>query len=120
MQETESEAKLRLTNQSREITQLLEETSKALRQIYGNRLRGLYLFGSYATQKASPGSDVDVVIVLKDFRDYWEEVKRTSHVISALSLQYDISVSPIRLREDDWLHSDSPFLNNLRKEAIAL
>lgn len=83
-------------------------------------MRGLYLYGSHARREADPESDVDVLIVLKDFEDYWEEVQRTGSIISALSLKYDVSISPVRLREVDWLTEDSPFLNSARREAIAL
>jgi len=57
---------------------------------------------------------------LKDFSDYWEEVQRTSQVISELSLKYDMSISPIRVREADWAQEDSPFLKSVRKECIPL
>jgi len=100
--------------------ELLQELRGLLQQLYGEKLRGLYLYGSHARQEADPESDVDVIIVLKDFGDYWEEVQRTGSIISDLSLKYDVSISPVRLREVDWLTEDSPFLNSARREAIAL
>ncbi len=103
-----------------EIIHLLKELKKTLYQIYHKNLKGLYLYGSYVDRKNDPESDVDVAIVLKDFNDYWEEVQRTSQVISELSLKYDVSISPIRIRESDWLQEDSPFLNNVRKESVSL
>jgi len=102
------------------ITGLLQELKGALAQIYGENLRGLYLYGSYANRQEDPESDVDVVIVLKDYVDYWEEVQRTSQIISELSLKYNVSLSPVRLREINWKQEDSPFLNNVRKECVPL
>ena len=104
----------------RETTHLIRELKETLWRIYGENLRGLYLYGSYVRRREDAESDVDVAIVLKDFRDYWEEVQRTGQVISDLSLKYDISISPIRIRETDWIQEDSPFLNNVRKECIPL
>jgi len=103
-----------------EISRLLKELKEALQRIYGDNFRGLYLYGSYASHKEHPESDVDVLIVLKDFSDYWQEVKRTSDVIARLSLKYGVSISPVRVREADWLHDDSPFLNSTRKESVPL
>ncbi len=103
-----------------EIAKLLRELKEALSRIYGENLSGLYLYGSYAVREESPESDVDVAIVLKDFGDYWEEVQRTGHVISELSLKYNVSISPVRVREADWLHGDSPFLHNVRKACVPL
>jgi predicted nucleotidyltransferase len=103
-----------------EIRALIEELKEALSHIYGKNLRGLYLYGSYARHAEDAESDVDVAIVLQDFADYWEEVQRTSHMISALSLKYDVSVSPVHVREADWLHGDSPFLHTVRKACLPL
>lgn len=102
------------------ITRLLLELKEALAQIYGENLCGLYLYGSYANRHEDPESDVDVVIVLKDYVDYWEEVQRTSQIISELSLKYNVSLSPVRLREISWVQEDSPFLNSVRKECVPL
>lgn len=101
-----------------EMTELLRELKEALSRIYGENLRGLYLYGSCARQLEGPESDVDVVILLRDFVDYWEEIQRTSHVIAELSLKYNVSISPVRVREADWIQEDSPFLNNVRKECV--
>jgi len=101
-------------------SRLMQELKEALLQIYGENLRGLYLYGSYARREEDPGSDVDVVILLRDFADYWEEIQRTSHIISELSLKYSITVSPVRVRESNWLHEESPFLNSVRKECVPL
>ncbi len=103
-----------------EITALLEELKEALSHLYGENLSGLYLYGSHARRAEDAESDVDVAIVLKDFADYWEEVQRTSHLISALSLKYDVSVSPVHMREADWLHGDSPFLHTVRQACLPL
>ena len=103
-----------------ELTALLEELKEALSHMYGKNLSGLYLYGSYASRAEDAESDVDVAIVLKDFADYWEEVQRTSHLISTLSLKYDVSVSPVHVRAVEWLHGDSPFLHTVRKACLPL
>ncbi len=103
-----------------ETTKLCKELKETLHQIYGENLRGLYLYGSFANREADAESDLDVAIVLKDFRDYWQEIRRTSPIISELSLKYNVSISPVRIREAEWVQEDSPFLNNVRKECIAL
>jgi predicted nucleotidyltransferase len=101
-----------------EITQLLQELKEALSDIYGENLSGLYLYGSYATHEEDPESDVDVAIVLKDFDDYWEEIQRTGSIISELSLKYHVSISPVRVREADWVQGDSPYLHAVQKECV--
>lgn len=104
----------------RKITNLLKDLKEALYQIYGDNLSGVYLYGSYADGEEDAESDLDVAIILKDFDDYWEEVRRTGPAISELSLEYGVSISPVRVREVAWVQEDSPFLNTVRKECMAL
>jgi antitoxin ChpS len=52
----------------------LAEFTRAIRRHYGNRLLGLYLFGSRARGDHSPDSDLDVAVVLADdSMDFWRE-----------------------------------------------
>jgi predicted nucleotidyltransferase len=104
----------------RKITNPLRDLKEALYQIYGDNLSGVYLYGSYADGEEDAESDLDVAIILKDFDDYWEKVRRTGPVISELSLEYGVSISPVRVREVAWVQEDSPFLNTVRKECMAL
>jgi len=100
------------------IASLLGEFRAGLERIYGPRLRGVYLFGSYARGDADEESDVDVLVVLDDFERYGEEVDRTSELASEVSLRHALSISLVFQREPEWLEGDSPFLGNLRDEAV--
>ena len=103
---------------SERIRTLMSELKTGLQAIYGERLRGVYLYGSYARDEADEESDVDVLVILDDFDHYGAEVNRTSELGASLSLQYGVSVSKVFLRERDWLNGQTPFLANVREEAI--
>jgi predicted nucleotidyltransferase len=100
------------------IETLMSELRAGLLELYGPRLKGVYLFGSYARGEQEAESDVDVLVVLDDFGDYGEEVDRAISLTSKLSLAHDVSVSKVFVRERDWLHGDTPFLKNVREEAV--
>jgi len=70
---------------------LLRALTEGLAGIYGDRLRGVYLYGSYARGSQDPESDLDVLIVLADFEHYGEELDRTSEIVAALSLEHGIA-----------------------------
>ena len=67
---------------------LLAELRRGLEQLYGPRLKGVYLYGSYARDEADPESDLDILVVLEDYRNYGEEIQRTSELGSNISLKY--------------------------------
>jgi len=101
------------------LQELLEEVKQGLRRLYGTRLEGVYLFGSYARGEADAESDVDVLVVLDQVTHYGREVERTGDLMSKLSLRYDVSISCVYLRQEDWRRRQSPFLLNVREEAVA-
>ena len=57
-----------------EVAQALARFARDVRQHYGERVQGLYLFGSRARGDHRPDSDVDVAVVLADGGwDFWTE-----------------------------------------------
>jgi predicted nucleotidyltransferase len=100
------------------IRELLFELKSGLRSVYGDRLKGVYIFGSYARGEADRESDLDILVVLQAFDRYAQEVDRTGALAADLSLTYGVSVSLVFMREPEWLRGDTPFLLNVREEAI--
>lgn len=49
----------------------MKELKAGLVRIYGDRLKAVYLYGSYARGDYRPGSDVDVMILLKELRELY-------------------------------------------------
>ena len=97
---------------------LLRELKAGLEAVYGERLKGVYLYGSYARGEEDVGSDVDVLIVLAKPDGYGAEIDRTGRLVSGLSLKYGLSISRVIVPMDDWATRESLFLANAREEAI--
>ncbi|MGH8588593.1 MAG: nucleotidyltransferase domain-containing protein [Gammaproteobacteria bacterium] len=104
---------------NKRIKSLMSEIRTGLKNLYGPRLNGVYLYGSYARGDEDEESDLDVLVILEDFESYGAEVDRTSPLAASISLEYGVSISSVFLRERDWLRGESPFLDNVRREAIA-
>ncbi|MBI5825607.1 MAG: nucleotidyltransferase domain-containing protein [Chloroflexi bacterium] len=102
------------------VRKILNEFKQKLKRLYGNRLKGVYLFGSYARDDYEDGSDLDVLVILDTFRFHNTEISRTADLVSDLSLEYLITVSPMYIRERDWLAGKKPLLRNVKTEGIKL
>lgn len=106
--------------QNTSLKELLAELRAGLQTIYGSRLKGLYLFGSYARGEQEEGSDVDMLVIIDKFTgSYGDEVRRTGELGSLLSLKYGSTISQVFVKESSWLSGATPFLDNVRQEAIA-
>jgi predicted nucleotidyltransferase len=103
---------------SETVAMLLGELKSGLRGLYAQRLRGVYLYGSYARGEGECESDVDVLIILDQVDSYGGEVDRTSKLVSDVSLRYDISVSRVFVSEREWQKGEGLFLANVREESI--
>lgn len=96
----------------------MKDLKTGLVSIYGDRLKGVYLFGSYARGDYRAGSDVDVMILLKDFDNYWHELRRSSQLASDISLKYDLTVSRLLIKEIQWRESAMPVVRNIHKDGV--
>ncbi len=47
---------------------IASKTRRVLEEIYGERLRGVYLYGSAARNQLTPDSDIDIAIILDDIK----------------------------------------------------
>ena len=103
-----------------DLDEALQQLKRELQELYGDRLRGLYLFGSHARGDADPDSDVDVAVVLDDYRSPVREIRRMSEISSSISLALDRHVSRVPLRESDWESKDTVFIRNLRRDAVRI
>jgi predicted nucleotidyltransferase len=68
----------------------------------------LILFGSYATGANREGSDIDVVVISRDFaaKDYWERTDILSQAI------YDVfePIEAVALTPEEWEKGESPIV----------
>lgn len=101
-----------------QIRKLMKELKEGLQSVYGDKMKAVYLYGSYARGDYRQGSDVDVMVLLKDYKDYWKEYMRSSDYVSDISLKYDVTVSYILIKEIQWKEADKPVLRNIRKDGV--
>lgn len=103
---------------STKIKQVLGEFRQALEALYGDRLFTLVLYGSFARCEETEGSDVDVLVVLRDMRSPFDEIQQMSDSSTELLLKYGELISVVPMTQDKFLHRESPLLRNIRREGV--
>jgi len=99
----------------------VQEFKQELYKIYGNRLLKIILYGSYARGDADyQKSDIDILLVGKDFNNPSKEIDRIIEPMASISLKYDILISVLPVTENDFLFQNTPLMLNVRKEGIEI
>src|SRR5215212_4368941 len=103
------------------IKKILRELKKGLTEIYGDQLKAVYLFGSFARGEGRlPDSDIDVMVVLKGEFNYREVEKRSIEFVSSLCLQHDVIIMCHFVSAKRYTESQMPFMFNVRKDAVSV
>jgi len=103
-----------------DLAPILEALKQRLREIYGNRLVRVVLFGSRARGTAAPASDIDILIVLSDSVDPGVEIERTGESTAALSLEHNVVISCSFVSSQRFDSERSPLLINVHREGVSL
>jgi predicted nucleotidyltransferase len=103
--------------------ELINQYVNEIKKIYGEHLRKVILYGSYARGDFDEDSDIDIMILL-DMSDM--DLKAYSQQLSYMTYDYnmdnDIDIKPIAKSEiffNKWV-DNYPFYNNVNKEGIVL
>jgi predicted nucleotidyltransferase len=103
-----------------ELKALLARLNEGLDRLYGEKYRGLVLYGSYARGEADEGSDVDLLLLLEGKVDPARELRRADEIKWPLSLEIGHTLSLIPVSVDDFRGSGEPFLYNARVEGVPI
>jgi uncharacterized protein len=101
----------------------LQAFAAAVRSHYGDRLRGLYLFGSRARGDHMPDSDADVAVVLADGEWVeWQERYILHKLAYDPGLESGLVIQPWPFSEAQWRDADHnaelPLARAARRSAV--
>lgn len=86
---------------------------------FGDRLRGIIVYGSEARNDASPDSDIDVLVLLDDVPSFAQDLRRCVDSLFPLSLEIDRRISAKPVPSSLYNKSDCPLFRHVQKEGIA-
>ena len=100
------------------IKEILNEFKEEIEKLYGNRLKNVILYGSWARGEANDESDIDLVIVLEGRVIPGREIDRMIDVITEINLKYGALISVFPVSKEEYSTVNSSLLINVRKEGI--
>ena len=99
-----------------DIQPVLDELRAGLQELYGDRLKQVILYGSFARGEAHPESDIDIVVVLRGPVNLGMETGRMGTLLAELNLNYGELVSVFPISEADYLKAKDIFWRNVKCE----
>ena len=101
-----------------EVIRLVQEFHEKLAAVYGDRLKGVYLFGSFARGDAREDSDIDVAVVLAGPVNRRRERRRNSDLIGDLSLRENCVLMPLFVSEEDFRGAPEAIHRSIVREGV--
>lgn len=103
------------------INEIMTKTNAKMHEIYGNKLKKVILYGSYARQEQTEESDIDIMVLVDE--DSISLKKYEDSLIDFevdMNLDYDIvlSIYTKSLMEYQKYIDVLPFLKNISREGI--
>ena len=102
------------------IERILKEFKEKIQVLYGNRLKTILLYGSWARGNAGEDSDIDVVVMLKGDVTPGREIDRMIDIITEMNMKYNTLISVYPVNETMYTMVKSPLLLNIHKEGMPL
>jgi len=102
-----------------DIKEIIKEFKQQIAELYGQRLKKVVLYGSYARGQATQDSDIDLAIVLDGDVAPGREIDRLIDIVTELNLNYEVLLSIYPVSQRDYDSLNSPLLLNIRKEGMA-
>lgn len=101
------------------IAPIVHEFKAALQTMYGDRLRDVVLYGSYARGDYEEESDIDLMIILNDEKvDTYAEIRCVSSLEANLLLTYGLAISPLPTSYEKYKTSYMPIYQEVRREGV--
>jgi len=101
-------------------TEITRRCKSVLESHYGPRFKGLILYGSVARNQASASSDIDLLVLLSQPFDHFQELRRIVDLLYPIQLESERLISAKPVSVDEYEHGGIQLYRNAKREGLAL
>ncbi len=109
-----------LPKKSEKIKVIINEFKKALKIIYADNLKQVILFGSYARGSFHAESDIDLLVLLENMENPYNEIDKISNIKFEFMLKYNIIISCLFSDEKKMNQQTELVYFNIKNEGIII
>ena len=99
--------------------ELLRRVKSVLRNVHGDRLRPVVLYGSYARDAAGPESDIDLLVLLDGPIHYGPDLETNIEAMYPLATELGRRISAKPVDAQEYETAQCPLYQNAHREGIA-
>lgn len=109
---------MRSTTEPLDTSVLLARIKARLQAVYGDRLRGVVLYGSEARGEATSGSGVDILVLLAGPVALGQELQTIIEALYPLQRDMERVLEAFPVDEADYLRGEYAWYRNAQQEGI--
>lgn len=101
-----------------QVGKIVLELHDKLAALYGSRLKGVYLYGSYARGEADDDSDIDVAVILAGVVNRAKERSRAGDIASGISLRENCVLTLFFMSEAEMAETPYAIHRSIARDGI--
>lgn len=91
-----------------------------LEQYYGTQFQGMVLYGSYARHQETEESDLDLLVLLSQPFDYFQELRRIVELLYPVQLESDALISAKPADIEAYRKGELQLYRNILREGVTI
>ena len=99
---------------------IMEQCKQVLEEHYGSRFAGLILYGSMARNQTDASSDMDLLVLLNEPFDYFQELRTIVDLLYPLQMESERLISAKPASVDEFEAGGLQLYRNAKREGVSV